>query len=528
MKTTITEFIKRNSDEYPTDIAYIFDDTVYTWKDVEEASDAVAFYLMNQGLRKGMHVGIRGVNTYQWIICFYACAKLGAVSVLINAAYQTREAFQVMKYARLNYLLLGESRKGHDYLSAIKEIRSELPELRICYTMNQLWQSMTPLPVSFDRKELEVCKAAVDETDTLCMVFTSGTTRCPKGVLLSHGSILRNGAAIGDRMEWGRQDIMCLAMPLFHCSGLTACLLAGLHKGFSIVLLRSYKTIAVLAAIEKYRCTIFNAVPSMLLLMTEHLDFEKYDLSSLKSGTLAGSDVSDEKYTGICRKLNVQNICTAYGQTETSPIVTMTTPQDSLTLKRTTVGKVLPEIEMRIFCLKEKRVLPVGQIGEIQVKGYCNMQGYYDLPEDNAGKFEDDGWLKTSDLGFLDEAGYLHFQGRIGDMIIRGGENISPAEIEECIEKYSSHIMNVKVIGVKEGVLQEEIVAFYTADILVHEKELRNWLSDKLACYKVPKYYCQLKEFPMTGSGKIDKKALEQKWKQIQKKIVYKEEKINE
>lgn len=511
---TIPGLLAMRCAEQRDNVAYFFDGQGYTWHDVDRVSDRAALLLMEMGVSRGDHVGLWGVNTYGWLICYFAVRKLGAVAVLLNASCKQEEARELLDYADVAFLAVGEEKPRDElsYRAMLPELKSSLKQLKNTFFMEELLDeaSVGKLSQTEQAQKLEEIKAASMSRETACIAFTSGTTHRPKGVMLTDYSMLNNAAAICERMRWTRKDRMLLAAPFYHCSGTTAGFLLGLTAGFSSVILRYYDSLKIFQSIEGFHCTAFNVVPSMPLMLMQKKEFGWYDISSYTSGTIAGSSLTPEQYEQICGAFQLRHLQPAYGQTETSPLVTLADYDDSMEKKATTVGKPLPHIELRIWETCQGKEAALGQPGEIQVRGYCVMQGYYKLPEKNAEKFTSDGWLRTGDIGYMDEDGYCHFCGRSSEMIIRGGENISPSEIEEYIERFPG-VTAAKVVGVPADIVQERVVALITTKIPGFNcKELREYLQKQIARYKVPEEIFVIKQFPMTGSGKIDQKATKQ------------------
>lgn len=508
---TTIELLSQLRRQNGNSIAYFFDGQHYTWKDVDEDSDRAALSLLSRGVTKGAHVGLLGVNTYGWIVFFLAIRKVGAVAVLLNASCQQRELQELLDFADISFLAVGEEKpRDHlDYRFMLQTMEKGAERFPTCLYMNELLEQTQDQTQYSARcvRELETAKSAVSSQDTACILFTSGTTLRPKGVMLSEYSMLNNAAAICERMCWNSNDRMLLATPFYHCSGTTAGFLLGLHTGFSSVILRYYSSEQILRSIEDYRCTCFNVVPSMLLMLMRKKELSWYDLSSFRSGTIAGSSFTPKQYQEFCRVFQLEHLQPAYGQTETSPLVTLASCGDTEEQKARTIGEALPGIQLRVWDAQNGREAELGQPGELQVKGYCVMQGYYKQPEQTAAKFTADGWLKTGDIASKDENGRFRFEGRISEMIIRGGENISPREIEEAISLYPG-ITGVKVVGVAEDIVQEKVVALITVSSADFNcGDLRAKLKKQIARYKIPEQFFIISAFPMTPSGKIDQKA---------------------
>lgn len=512
---TIASLLSKRVESAPKSSAYIYENHSYTWRDVDLLASHCALYLKEAGVKKNDMIGLWGVNTIEWIICFFAIEKLGAIAVLINYSYKECEAKYILDYTDVSLILVGESKPDLDYKHILAVIKPQLSKLKKVVYMSDAVQSLNSDEVELTNeqyKELDEIQGSITYDDGACIIFTSGTTSRPKGVVLSHKNVINDAISIGENMHWTSEDRQLLVMPMFHCSGLVPGILAGVSIGMETVVLRYFQSAPVMKNIEKYKCTIFSAVPSMLIIMMNRKDFYNYDLSSYHSGTLAGSTILPEKYKEVCKAFHLEKLQMAYGQTETSPLVAISEYLDSLEKKSTTVGKALPGIQIRIWNEEKKKEAEIGISGEIQVLGFCNMKGYYKVPEQEIKKYEKDGWLKTGDVGYFDKDGYLHFSGRSDDMINRGGENISPREIEQCICRFSENIIDVKVVGVADEMVQEEIAVLVLSkeNSNLENEEIRKHVKKYLARFKVPRYVFQLSNFPLNTSGKPDNKKLKE------------------
>ncbi|WP_099466626.1 class I adenylate-forming enzyme family protein [Konateibacter massiliensis] len=490
----------------PNDLALEFGAYRLNWKKLNEQTDCIAIALIEKGIKKGTHVGLFGTNSLNWVCTYLALAKIGAVSVLINFNNKKEQICQMLNYADIAYLCYGDGYKEQDFNEMADELRCQKEHAHIKYIpigekSCGLWKEKGYEEQEYQK--LAVYKSEVKSSDFLSMIFTSGTTAQPKGVLLTQYQMLNIAAQAASIMKWSKSDKICLALALFHCFGLSTGLLAGLCSGASVCLLPGFRSTQVLEAIETYKCTVINGVPSMFLALLEHADYEKYDLSSLKSGIIAGSGVRSQDYVRITSSLKIPCLHQSYGQTEASPSITFSLCEDSREIKAVSVGRVMEHMELRITD-KCGKVVSAFVDGEVQIKGYNVMQhGYYKKDEETALAFSKDGWLKTGDIGHLDEDGNLFITGRIKDIIIRCGENISPKEIEEVISEYSG-IKDVKVFGIPAEIVQEEIVACIVAEQVLLLEDLKGYLRRRLPDYKLPKYIYECKEFPLQANGKLD------------------------
>lgn len=518
LNNTIGECLKRRVVETPNISAAAYEDECYTWAELDEISDYLAVHCLKIGISKGTHVAIWGVNSFSWIAHFFALEKIGAIPVLINICYRASELTDVLQYADVEFLFRGIRCKDTDYELVAKTLDfSRLPKLRRIIEMESIaetpWKTSKNYCVLSQDNKILLAEAVgkVYPDDIACMLFTSGTTSLPKGVLLTHNNLINNSLQHSKSMRWTKQDKMCVCVPLFHCFGITVCILAALHCGASLQLVKYYSTTEVLRTIHKYRCTILSGVPSMFLALINNKEFANYDISSITSGVIAGSPLPPDDYIKVCTALNKAKLQPAYGQTESSPCITMASYEDSIEKKSTSSGKVIPEIEVRIFHEATKTTLSAGQRGEIEVRGYNVMKGYYNLPDATKATIRADGWLRTGDEGYFDEEGYLHVTGRIKDIIIRGGENISPTEVEAVLHQIED-VQDVKVVGMPTKIMQEKVVACIVLQKgkMLTSEYIKDYVLHHLAAYKTPEDVLFFDKFPMTPSGKINQKELKQ------------------
>lgn len=514
LNVTLSDILKKNAEDYPEDIAYVFDDVSYSWKQVDQITDLIAAMMLKKNIKKGTHVGVWSVNSIQQVCIIYAAMKIGAVTTVFNYSYKYLEMKNILSYADTEYLFYGESTGSVDYLETINKVKEKLPNLKDYFSIINIFNEVVELQKSdyiIERQMMEKlnkAKKLVKTEDIACMLFTSGSTQLPKGVLLSYYSILNDARILSDLMRWNKdKDTMLIGMPIFHCSGMTCGLLLGLMVGMPTIIMRNYKPEQAMKLIEKYCVTAFNVVPSMLMLLVENEKFGSYDISSWNSGILAGSGITSDKYREFVSKVDIPHLQIGYGQTETSPLITLSDYDDDIMLKSETIGKAIPNMEVRIWDNESNCECDVNIKGEIQTKGFCTMNGYYNMHQKNLKKYTHDGWLKTGDFGYRDENDYFYFYGRISDMIVRGGENISPSEIECVIKHYSDDILDVKVIGVDVNTaVQEEITAFIIMKPgkKIDTDGLKGFVKNHIANYKAPSFVFQIDEFPMNSTGKID------------------------
>ncbi len=512
---TIPAALRRRTELSGNHIAIVFDNVLYTWNEVDQITDLAADMLHELGVKKGTHVGIMGLNTIEWVISYLAVMKLGAIGVLINHSYQEEELIYALKYADVEVFIAGICKKQIDAKEIAERRKEDLPMLRLCMNMEKsvdgLILSVKDRSIEINGKEMKkyhpTQENVVHEDDDAMIIFTSGTTSRPKGVVQSHGAVVRAMGSVANRMRWTDQDRIVMPLPLFHGSGINCGLMVTILSGMSMVLQRSFHSVEVMEAIQEYRCTVFNAVPSMMLLMIRNPHFEEYELGTLRSGLLSGSTITDESYSKICGALHAEHLLPAYGMTETTTLNTIAEYDSTFEERVGSAGTILEDMELRIWDPEKQTEQDTGKIGEIQLRGYCITKGYYNMAERTEEAMLPCGWFKTGDAGYLDEKGALHFVSRYSQMIIRGGENISPLEIEQCIEEFDESIAAVKVLGVSDPIMQEEPVALIQLQSGNLDKEkLVEYMKSKLACFKVPRYIFVVDDFAMTSSGKIDMK----------------------
>lgn len=513
LNKTIGDCLNVRAEESPDKVAIEYWDQSYTWEEVDRFSDYLAGRMLASGMKKGDHAGIWSVNTPNWILTFFAMTKIGVVPILINTCYKEMELSHLIQYADVRYMYYGESYKKLCYESMTETIRRMegcpvekwIPIGRDHTGKWMTESSFTDEEKSYARAEfLRTQKNLVKPEDTAAMLFTSGTTSVSKGVMLSHYNLVNSAQGTLDFTRWTADDKVLLAVPLFHCFGITSCLLTSVLDGCTIHLLKYAKTIKLLESIDQYHCTVLNGVPSMFLAMIRKPEFYDYDTTSLRSGIIAGSAVSAKEYMEIQKYLPNMNLLPSYGQTETSPCVTLMTDEDPYDKRAATAGRLIAYEELRVSDPQSGEVLSEGATGEIEVRGYNIMQGYYKMEEETAAAISADGWLKTGDLGFMDPEGYLHIIGRKKEMIIRCGENIAPLEIENVISELDC-VNAVKVIGIPAEVVQEMIVACVVPKPgrIISESIIISYLTSRLAHYKIPSYVLEFSSLPMNASGKI-------------------------
>ncbi len=528
---TIGAFFEEQVERLPDHEFIVYPDRNlrFTFSQFNERVNQLAKGLLAIGIGKGDHVGIWATNVPDWTTFMLEKKKIGAVLVTINTHYRSFELEYLVKQADLKALALIDSFRDHDYLQTINQLIPELahcqrgqlksarfPELRNIIFIGQekhrgLYNTreLMMLGDHHDDSELNRIKYSLDAHDVINMQYTSGTTGFPKGVMLSHYNILNNGYFIGERQKLTEKDRLCLPVPMFHCFGCVLGIMAALTHGTTLVPLELFDPLLVLAAVQKERCTAVYGVPTMFIAELAHPMFDLFDLSSLRTGIMAGSPCPVETMRQVMGKMNCSDITIAYGLTEASPVITQTRTEDTVAQRTGTVGAVLPEIEVRIVDPETGLEVAVGERGELCCRGYNVMKGYYKMPEQTGLAIDADGWLHSGDQAEVDEDGYYRITGRIKDMIIRGGENIYPREIEEFLYTMDG-VLDVQVVGIPDQKYGEVVGAFIIrkekTDIT--EEDVIDYTRNRIAPYKKPKHVFFVDAFPMTASGKIQKYRL--------------------
>ncbi|GCB44915.1 AMP-binding protein [Streptomyces sp. NL15-2K] len=475
--------------------------------DVEELANA----LLAAGVAKGDRVGIWAVNCPEWVLVQYATARIGAIMVNINPAYRTHEVEYVLKQAGISLLFASLSHKSSDYRAMVDQVWGRCPQLReVVYFGDPSWEALIGrgTPDSFSYADLSC-------DDPINIQYTSGTTGFPKGATLSHHNILNNGYFVGELLAYTEQDRICVPVPFYHCFGMVMGNLAATSHGACIVIpAPSFDPKATLEAVQQERCTSLYGVPTMFIAELNLPDFAAYDLSSLRTGIMAGSPCPVEVMKRVVAEMHMAEVSICYGMTETSPVSLQTRMDDDLEHRTATVGRVLPHIEVKVVDPATGVTQPRGAAGELCTRGYSVMLGYWNEPEKTAEAVDAGRWMHTGDLAVMREDGYVEVVGRIKDMIIRGGENIYPREIEEFLYGHPK-IADVQVVGVPHERYGEEVLACVIprdpADPPTLE-ELRAFCDGQLAHYKVPNRLRTLDSFPMTVSGKVRKVELREKY----------------
>ncbi|WP_433667258.1 AMP-binding protein [Nocardia sp. CA-136227] len=481
----------------------------WTYREFTDEVNALALGLLRAGIGKGDRVGIWAPNCPQWTLTQYATAKIGAILVNINPAYRAHELRYVLGQAGIRLLVAAPAFKTSDYAAMIDEVRPECPELEQVVLLDSTeWRDLFATGRAADPDLLAAAQSALSTDDPINIQYTSGTTGFPKGATLSHHNILNNGYFVGELCGYTEQDRICIPVPFYHCFGMVMGNLAATTHGAAMVIpAPAFDARATLEAVAAERCTSLYGVPTMFIAELAAPDFDAYDLSSLRTGIMAGSPCPVEVMKQVIERMGMREVSICYGMTETSPVSTQTRRDDSLVQRTATVGRAGPHIEVKIVDPVTGVTVPIGAAGELCTRGYSVMLGYWGQPEKTAEAIDSARWMHTGDLATMDADGYVAITGRIKDMVIRGGENIYPREIEEFLYTHPD-ILDAQVIGVPDAKYGEELMAWVRLRPGAEEltaASLREFCTGKLAHFKVPRYVHVVEEFPMTVTGKIRK-----------------------
>jgi fatty-acyl-CoA synthase len=479
-----------------------------TYREFNEEVDAYARRLLASGIEVGDRVGIWAPNCAEWALIQYATAKIGAILVNINPAYRTHEVEYALNQSGCRMLVAPVEFKTSNYRAMIAEVRSRLTTLQdILYIGTPEWDAWLAGPQQADA-ELRTRMASLSFDDPINIQYTSGTTGFPKGATLTHHNILNNGFFVGEGCRYTDGDRVCIPVPLYHCFGMVLGNLACTTHGATMIYpAPSFEPLATLETIEAERCTSLYGVPTMFIAQLGHPEFGRFDLSSLRTGIMAGSPCPVEVMKQAMSAMHMDEVTICYGMTETSPVSTQTAADDTIDQRVGTVGRVHPHVEVKIIDPESGRCVERGAAGEFCTRGYSVMLGYWNDPEKTAEAVDTAGWMHTGDLATMDGEGYINIVGRIKDMIIRGGENVYPREIEEFLYTHPD-IVDVQVIGVPDLKYGEEIMAWVRlrdGAAALDAEGLRAFCQGKIAHYKIPRYVQVADEFPMTVTGKIQK-----------------------
>ncbi|MEO6718594.1 MAG: AMP-binding protein [Novosphingobium sp.] len=486
----------------------------WTWAELDARVDALATGLIRLGLERGDRLAIWAPNCWEWTVTQFASARVGIVLVNINPAYRLAEAEYALNLVGCRAVICAPRYKTSDYIGMLRELRAErlpLIETMICLGDDPLdgFLPFSSLLTETSLAEIEAIAAQLGCNDPINIQFTSGTTGAPKGATLTHRNILNNGYFVGAQIGLGPEDRVCIPVPLYHCFGMVMGNLACLtHHAAMVYPSEAFDPGRVLAAVEAAKCTALYGVPTMFIATLDHPDFSKFDLRSLRTGIMAGSPCPEAVMKDVIGRLHMPEVTIAYGMTETSPVSTQTSRDDTLEQRAATVGRVQPHLEVKIVDAGGHTV-HVGEDGEICTRGYSVMRGYWDDPARTAEAIDGDGWMHTGDIGTMDSDGFCRVTGRLTDMLIRGGENIYPREIEEYLMRHPA-VADVQVVGVRDEKFGEEVCACIRLKSGQHltAGAINEFCKEQIAHYKVPRHAIFMDEFPLTVTGKVKKYVL--------------------
>ena len=492
-----------------------------TYGELGREVERVARGLLGLGIEKGDRVGIWSPTRVEWTLLQFATARAGAILVNINPAYRAGEMAYAVNQSGLRLLVTAPAFKTSDYRARIHEVRSQLPRLeRVVVLGDQgtgvpgdlLWDDLLAAGANVKAEDVELRETLLDADDPINIQYTSGTTGNPKGATLTHHNILNNARSLAELLRYTSADRVCIPVPLYHCFGMGVGNLGCVTSGATMVYpAESFEPLATLEAIAGERCTSIYGVPTMFIAQLEHPRFAEFDLTSLRTGIMAGAPCPIEVMKRVINEMHASEVCIAYGMTETAPVSFLTRPEDTFDRRVSTVGTVLPHVEAKIIDPATGLTAPLATPGEVCTRGYLVMQGYWENPDATAEAVDRAGWMHTGDLGTIEAEGYLNIVGRIKDMVIRGGENLYPVEIEEVLFQHPA-VASAQVIGVPDERMGEELMAWVVVREVgaLTEDELKDFCKDRIAHFKVPRYVKFVDEYPMTVTGKVQKFLMRQ------------------
>ena len=539
---TMGDVIKQTAERFPDHPALIAPQfqVRFNYQELYDQCRRTARGLMALGVKRGDHVSVWTTNVPEWVYLQFALGMVGGILVTINTNYQSHELEYILQQSDSTTLFLIDQYRDTSFYDTVRKVvpkldsaepgklvSSKLPVLKnIIYIGTKentpgmfKFSDLIKMGESIPERDLDDRMKSLSDDDVINMQYTSGTTGFPKGVMLTHHNIVNNARMVGDVMGMTEKDSLLIQVPVFHCFGCVMSTLNCVYHGSAMVLLENFDAQKALEMVEREKCTAVNGVPTMFVTILHHPDFERYDLTSLRTGIMAGAPCPIETMNQVNTKMHCPEVVIAFGQTESSPVMTMTRRDDPVELRVATVGRLLPDIEGKIVDPETGLDLPPNTQGEIVTRSACIMKGYYKMPEATESAIDSDGWLHTGDLGEIDENGYFKVTGRIKDMIIRGGENIYPRELEEFLFTHPK-VQNVQVVGIADKKYGEQVLA------AIHLKngnqataeEFIEFCKGKIARHKIPKYWEFVEDYPMTASGKIQKfkikEAFEKKYQE--------------
>jgi len=506
---TLGQNLRRTVERYPEREALVVVSQGYraTWRQLWDATTQVALGLLAFGVEKGDRVGIWSPNRFEWVVAQFASARIGAILVNLNPAYKTAELEYALQQSGTSVLLLSRGFRQTDYREMLEEVRPRCPELRVALVVDDDWELLLKNGAHVSERTLTDRESSLQFDDPINIQYTSGTTGFPKGATLSHHNVLNNGFFVGEALRLGTEDRVCIPVPFYHCFGMVMGNLACASHGSTMVVPgEAFDALAVLQTVGTERCTALYGVPTMFIAELDHPRFGEFDFSSLRTGIMAGSPCPIEVMKKVQSRMNMREVTICYGMTETSPVSTQSALDDPLDKRVSTVGRVHPHVEVKIVDPGTGAVVPRGAPGELCTRAYSVMLGYWNNPEATRTSIDPAGWMHTGDLATMDEQGYVKIVGRIKDMIIRGGENVYPREIEEFLHTHPA-VSEAQVIGVPSEKYGEEVMAWVKPrpGASVNQEELVKFCTGRISTFKIPRYWKFVEEFPMTVTGKVQK-----------------------
>ncbi|SFQ57418.1 fatty-acyl-CoA synthase [Psychrobacillus psychrotolerans] len=525
---TVGEIVKEAARKFPDIEAYVYPEHGIrkTYKEFDKETDELAKAFIGMGIQKGEHVAIWSDNKREWLLSQFATGKMGAVLVTVNTNYQEKELEYLLQQSDATTLILCESFKGTSYLDIVLAICPEIihsekgnilsekfPHFKrvIVMTDNEYkgmysWAELLSHADKVSDDTLENALKSLHNEEVINIQYTSGTTGFPKGVMLSHKNVVNNGQLVGDYIYLTEEDRLCIPVPFFHCFGCVMGTIASVTHGTTMVIIEQFNPGKVLQIVQDEKCTALHGVPTMFIAELNHPDFKQFKLSTLRTGIMAGSICPIEVMKKVITDMGASEITIAYGQTESSPVITQTKTDDPIEKRVSSVGKPHPAVEVKIIDPLTGEDTPTGVPGELCTRGYLVMKGYYKNEQATRSAIDPNGWLHTGDIAVVDEEGYIDITGRIKDMVIRGGENIYPKEVEEFLYQHPK-VQDVQVVGVPDPKYGEELMAWVILKSGEHitSDELKEYCKGKISYHKIPKYIEFIESYPMTASGKIQK-----------------------
>ncbi|WP_298832690.1 AMP-binding protein [uncultured Planococcus sp.] len=528
LQKTVGQVVKEQATLNPDTEAYVYPEHGIrkTYKEFDEETDRLAKAFIGIGIEKGEHVAIWSDNKREWLLSQFATGKMGGVLVTVNTSYQSSELEYLLEQSDATTLILGEEFKGANYIDILNTVcpdlatadkgdivSEKLPHFKRVIVMSgnnypgiYTWDEFEAFAENVSESEYEERFRSMDPDDVINIQYTSGTTGFPKGVMLTHLNIVNNGKLIGDTMNLTETDRLCIPVPFFHCFGCVLGTMAAVTHSTTMVIAEQFEPKRVLQMVQDEKCTGLHGVPTMFIAELNHPDFASFDTSTLRTGIMAGSPCPIEVMKKVINDMGASEITIAYGQTESSPVITQTRADDDIEKRVSTVGKPHTGVEVKIIDPATGEKVDTGVPGELCTRGYHVMKGYYKNEEATNDAIDLEGWLHTGDIAIEDEDGYIAITGRIKDMVIRGGENIYPREIEEFLYQHPS-VQDVQVVGVPDPKYGEELMAWVILKEgeQLNAEELKAYCTGKISRHKIPRYIEFTKEYPMTASGKIQK-----------------------